>query len=66
MLEAKYKWNATKISVLQQKKLKIFAKYLVDACTFDLTVFVLSQLTQHLTLLSCVFFVIDLSIHRQI
>ena len=48
------------------KNLKIFAKYLVDACTFDLTVFVLSQLTQYLTLLSCVFFVIDLSIDRQI
>ena len=60
MLEAKDRWNATKISILQHN-LKIFAKYLVDACTFNLTVFILSQWTQHLTLLASVFFVINLS-----
>ena len=54
MSEANYRWNATKISILQQK-FEIFAKYLVDACIFDLTVFILSQWNQHLTLLSCVF-----------
>ena len=37
------------------KNLKIFPKYLVNACTFDLTVFILSKCTQHLTLLACVF-----------
>ena len=54
MLEARYRWNTTKNSILQQK-FENFAKYLLDACTFDLTVFILSQWTQHLTLLPCVF-----------
>ena len=56
MLEEKCIWNATIISILQQKFENFCKLWVVDSgYTFDLTVSILSQWTQDLTLFPCVF-----------
>ena len=59
MLEARYIWNARKISI-SHEKFEIFAKYAkLMLGIFDLIVFIFSQWTQHWALLPCVVFFCD-------
>ena len=57
MFEAQYIWMQQR----SENPCKICVADAGSLSSFDLTVFILSQWTQHLTLLPCVFFMINLS-----